>query len=266
MPLPRPTMSHLPPAIPTMTQGDMIAHGFYADRYHPFEKTGYNPDVNNVEESMWVVGGTFLFPAIAQQMEVVSSSAADTSNGTGAQKVKISYLDTTYAEQTEVITLNGVTAVPTVATNIFRINHFRVESTGTGLRAAGNIDIRHLSDTPIYSRISTGLTRARNSAYTVPKGKELYITSVSCSSAATLAGHFTTLTLRAKYDSLTGDISLVSYPFFEITLQDSVFAKTFVVPLRFPALVDIQVTAIADASNASTICGFAYLGYTEAEP
>ena len=94
----------------------------------------------NVLRTLWD-GPTALYvpPATPIGMQVVSSSVADTAAGTGVQKVQIDYLDTDYKQQSEIVTLNGTTAVPTVATNILRVNDFFATEIGTGRISAGTI-------------------------------------------------------------------------------------------------------------------------------
>ena len=148
--------------------------------HNSFHKIGYNPDVDNLLEDLWSVGGLYVFPTAGMQMEVVSSSNSDDGSpaGMGVRTVKLCYLDSNYIEQTEIITLNGTTVVPTVATNILRIQRFYTNTVGSSGVAVGNIDIRHLSNTPIYARIMTGYNSSRQTVWTVPAGKTLYIVSL----------------------------------------------------------------------------------------
>jgi hypothetical protein len=89
--------------------------------------------------------------------------------------VEIDYLDSDYVEQTEIVALNGVTAVPTVATDVLRVNGLRIERYGGNGVSSGNIDIRHVSDTPVYGRILAGDDSALQAFMTVPHGKIAYI-------------------------------------------------------------------------------------------
>jgi hypothetical protein len=86
------------------------------------------------------------------QRSIVSTSASDTALGTGARTVIITYYDQTCTGPfTETVTLNGLTAVNTVATNICFIERIQVLSVGsngsnvgtlnlyTGLNATGTI-------------------------------------------------------------------------------------------------------------------------------
>jgi hypothetical protein len=76
---------------------------------------GFNPDVQNVEETVWDHGGVYAYPASAIPMTISSSNA-----GTNAV-VSIVGLGAGYVEQTELITLNGQTPV-TTANSYLRIN------------------------------------------------------------------------------------------------------------------------------------------------
>jgi len=226
-------------------------------------KTGFNADVDAAEEDLWAVGGTYVFPTAEMGMEVVSSSADDTAEGTGARTVKIWYLDDEFNEKSEIVTLNGVTPVATTATDIYRVNAFRVLTAGSGGAPAGNIDIRNLADTPIYSRIPIGLNRARNSIYTVPKSKTLYINALTFSSGNSTGGTYCRFTLRAKYDDIGSAASSLFYPYYEIGIEDCPYEACLETPIRLPAGVDIKISVIGDANNSNAICTGAYRGWLE---
>jgi hypothetical protein len=226
-------------------------------------KTGYQATVNNVEVDLWPVLGSYVFPTTEMQMEFTSSSANDTTDGTGARTVKIWYLTSGFVEKTETITLSGTGVAQTTATDIYRVNAFRVMTAGTLGCAAGNIDLRHLSNTPIYSRILAGNTRARNSIYTVPVGKTLYITQITYSVGHASGGRYARFTLRAKYDDFAAALALIFYPYHEIGLQDNAISINMDFPIKFPAGTDIKISVISDASNADAICTGAYRGWLE---
>lgn len=69
---------------------------------------------------------------------ISSASTSDTSAGTGARQVKITYYDSSgNGPNTETVTLNGTTAVNTVSTTICYIEGITVTSVGTGGSNAG---------------------------------------------------------------------------------------------------------------------------------
>ena len=223
-----------------------------------WSKTGYNPDVGTTEEDLWALGSTYVWPSSPQQMEVYSANAADTAAGTGVQSVHLYYLDAAGVDKVETIALNGG-VVATTATNILRVQAFRAATCGTGKKAAGNIDVRAIADTPVYSRIALGYTRARNTAYRVPAGKTLYVTSIVFSAVGTTAGKYARFTTRASYDD-KGNYSLdFMVPYHEVLVQDGAFYRVLEIPTRLPQNTDILVSALAGA--ASTICTSILRGY-----
>lgn len=123
------------------------------------------------------------FPTVAQQMQVVSSSASDTAAGTGAQQVTIDYLTEPaspagFARFSETVTLNGVAAVLTVANNISRIERFRVSRTGTGSVAAGDISLQSVGGATTFELINAGENINRTCVHFVPNGYLSIITDI----------------------------------------------------------------------------------------
>lgn len=239
-----------------------IAEGNIAG-HSEFERFGLNPDIDVAIEDIWTVGGTYIFPATAQQMELVSTSAADDGSplGTGIGVVTLYYLKTDGTAATEDITLNGTGVVTTVATDIFRVNSLKAKTVGTGRSAAGVISIRNLANTPIYSQIEVGNTRSRSSIYTVPKGLKLYVTSmfagITFASAAANPSNSALLTLRATYDHEAGIVSTFFMPHAEISVGSGgggVY-RPFEIPLYFPAGTDLKVSASTSANNGSVSTG-----------
>ncbi len=229
--------------------------------YKPIRLFGENSDINATLEAVWEVGGSYVFPATAQQMEVISSSASDAAAGTGARTVHLHYLDANYAEQVETVTMNGVTAVATSATNILRILDFHVATAGSGLVNAGNIDVRNLADTPIYSRIATGENTAHTAVYTIPASSTAYLICASFSAGAAVANHVTRFFIEVTTDhndTLTAGIFNTKYL---VQAMDASHSVDFGLPIKVPAQADIMITAISDNAAAAvyssvTICAW----------
>lgn len=118
------------------------------------------------------------WPAAAQRMQVISSDANDDGSpaGTGANEVEITYLTSPtnsqepFKEKKEIVVMNGVAAVTTQATDIFRINRFRVSKVGAGLFAAGNISLQSVGGATTFERIDIGTNVNRTCVHFVPKG------------------------------------------------------------------------------------------------
>jgi len=229
----------------------------------PWLKLGYNPSISTPEEGIWSAGDVQNIPAAAAKVEVVSTdNTNDKAAGTGARTVTLIYLDANYVEKTETLTMNGTSAVETTAADIIRINGIRVTTAGSTGAATGTISVRHLTDTPIYTQIAIGETRARNLLYTVPAGKTLYIDQMLVSSGNTTLdkGHLT-FRLKAKYCDITKAVSTVWITWAEGYAAASSSVQDFCVPLCFPEKTDIKVTAVGASSTANAIAVCSLRGY-----
>lgn len=228
-----------------ISEGDIAGHS-------PYSKMAYSPAQTTTEGDIWGLNTSYVFPTTAIQMAVVSTSANDTSAGTGARTVRIWYLKSDYSEATTDVILNGTTPVNTSVSDIFRVNNFRILTTGTGYKAAGNISLTSVGGATSYSVILTGFTRARNSIYTVPLGKTYYITSINVGCTKTSSsGVVALITLRATYDNLTGTAltpGLFFMPYAEFNIQDGSFVRQFEEPMKFIAGTDIKFSCTAGQS------------------
>ena len=230
-----------------------IAEGNVED-HNVFRILGYNGAVGTTEEDLWSVGGGYVFPAAGQRMEVVSGDAADDGDpvGTGVRTVQIHYLDSSYEEQYETVTLNGITAVPTVADDILRINGMHTVTVGSGGVAAGNIDIINLSDTPIYGRIPVGGNSSLDCIWTVPAGKEAYIVQWTVGSAG---GNKDTRFLLKTTSSIEGVLTSGIFQRQDIIIvEDSALSIPFLIPVKIPATADVKISVVS-AANAAIATG-----------
>lgn len=85
---------------------------------------------------------TYVEQTTQAQRSIVSTSANDSSAGTGARQVRITYYDATCTGPFfETVTLNGLTAVNTVATNICFIERMDVVSVGSVGANVGTLNL-----------------------------------------------------------------------------------------------------------------------------
>lgn len=251
------------PEVPLL-QEDLItnAKGYYPDKTLGFA-LGYNGNVNNTTVDLWQgPTGTYVFPTTPQQMQVVSTSANDAAAGTGMQTVFLHYLDTNYNTQSEIITLNGLTPVTTVATNILRVNAFHAQTVGTGGAAAGNISLTNTAATVTYAYIPATNNTARQAVFTIPAGKNGYLTHWQASSGTTTGTHFTRVSIRATQHLGT----LVPGVFLAQDEQGTLNSggnASYTVPIRFPPMCDIKMSAISDAGAANAQVMGAMFGWIE---
>lgn len=163
--------------LPTASDDDTaLACGAIPDRLsvHVY---GRNTDVDAAED-IWNGGGNYTgFPATADTVEVLSSSANDAAAGTGARTVRLYYLDASgigFDANDEFlfrdVILNGATPV-SAGISALRVWKAQVITAGSGLTNAGDITVRQVgTPTNIFAVIPTGFSLSSSSAFTIPLG------------------------------------------------------------------------------------------------
>lgn len=123
-------------------------------------------------EDFWFIGGTRSAITSAETWVIRSSSADDTSAGTGARTVIVISLDANYDVQVTLVTLNGQTDV-TIANTHIRTRFLVVGTVGGGGVNAGQIEVRKSGGAvgvDVRSIIPTGFSLCQDGHYTVPNG------------------------------------------------------------------------------------------------
>lgn len=136
---------------------------------------GRNIDVDAAED-IWSGGGDFVPPTTARLHNIASSDANDASAGTGARTVMVYGLSSTYVLQSETVTMNGTSNVPTVSTYTF-IYKMQVLTAGSGGGNAGNITATAQTDTTVSAYMPIGYNQSTMAIYMVPAGYTAYINS-----------------------------------------------------------------------------------------
>lgn len=214
---------------------------------------GYNPDIDTAEETVWADGGVMPFPAAASVIKISSSSANDTSAGTGARTVLISGLDANYNEISDIVTLNGQTAVNT-SKSFLRINGMTVLTAGSGNANAGAIyagDGIVTAGVPatIYDEIQVGYNRALTAAYTVPNGYTAYVVNGGVS-----AGQ------DGGTAQITGKLVVrnngISYVTAVATLNNGLAEYNFTLPLVIEQRQTLEARAFGSSNNNQVAAHF----------
>lgn len=217
---------------------DMIAFGSVSNWYY-IGTRAHNPAVGTTTEDIWGAGGVQVWPSAAATASVVSTSANDTSAGTGARTVTIEGLDANYEEISESVTLNGVT--PVVTTNSYlRVNSLVVTTSGSGEGNAG--DITASVGGNVQRFIATGDGICHCSQFTIPAGHTGYLTRCEVwqgrdSSCDVYIAYKTTASgtwIRLLYQDVYRNGSLVDY--------DGA--------VRLPEKTDIRMQGVADIGSA----------------
>lgn len=142
--------------------------------YSSFSVFGYNPDVDQTEESVWPDGGMVPHPTTDSQLTIVSTSTDDDGDpaGDGARTVYIEGLDENYEIVSETVTMNGTTGVTTTNSYMY-VNQFYVATVGSGGANAGEITAK--VGATLYDIIATGYNQRTTAHYCVPAGYTAYL-------------------------------------------------------------------------------------------
>lgn len=115
------------------------------------------------------------------QRSINSTSANDTSAGTGARTVTINYLDASFALHSETVTLNGVTGVNTVGANIAYIESIQVATVGATGGNAGTIQVWTATGATgsVWGSIAVSDNQTFWAHHYVPSGMSCYIINLT---------------------------------------------------------------------------------------
>ncbi len=208
---------------------------------------GFNPDVDTTQVSVWPLPSLITFPASALQMTISSSSANDTSAGTGAQTIVVQGLNASYNEVSETVTMNGQTAV-TMTTALIRVNYAYVLTAGSGNGAAGDIYIGTGTVTAgvpatVYDVIKFDYNTTITGSYTVPAGHTAYV-SQGLFSAGQAGGsnQVQGRLLSRGTDNIRRTAAVTS-------INNGVADYTFEYPLAIPEKTTLEATAVGSSNN-----------------
>jgi len=222
----------------------------WVDGYDPWYILGErdNAGVTAAGEDVWQGTDVIIpFPSSSgETVSIVSTSANDTSDGTGARQVVIHGLDVGGSEQSETVILSGTTPVVSTLSYIF-INKFYVTTVGSNNISVGDITIYKTGvATTVYSIIKANGNAALSCLYKVPVNKTLYILSWAVS-----ASNNKRVTCRVRSTDENGALSSGVFTFKMIaSLQDSTIQVRRPVAMLVPPLSVLKVTAYPSAAAA----------------
>ena len=234
-------------SFPRATVAAGIISGFTSIR-----KFGINIDIDTgtPPATIWR-GSPALYPwqDSSFSAEVVSSSTADTSDGTGARTVRIQGLDADWNFQTEDITLNGQTAVDSALT-WRRINRAFVLTAGSGATNAGTITVRLDGAGATQATIAAGLAQSQVCVYTVPAGHTVSIEALG--SSIVRASNSANIEIGLLTREPGGVFRLRD----QIGLRSAATSRTsfdLVAPIICPEMTDIDVRCLFASANTNRI-------------
>jgi hypothetical protein len=248
-----------------MSQGGVVSSISRTGAFEPFDlqvsrgqitfheafcQFGINSDVQQSTETVWTGSTDYSFPASASVLKISSGSNDDAyPSGTGAQTVLIDGLNAAYERVSEVVELNGQTAVNTTNTYL-RVNKMTVLTAGTGGTSAGVIyagtgDVSSGVPAVTVNRTGIASNESESAFYTVPVGHTLFINRWTMSSGNGTANASTRFTLRVR--PLGGVFGIKA--FYSIP-GNGIYECEAAYPLPIPEKADLDVRAIASAGTS----------------
>ena len=193
------------------------------------------------------------------QRSIKSSSANDAAAGTGARTVRLVFytLDASGNIQgpyTEILTLNGTTAVPTVNTNIALIDRLEVLTVGSGLVAAGALSLYtdNAGAGSVICSVAAGDRRTYMGHAYVPTSRVLTITDVTVESGeATTVQTLFNLRSLAYGNSANGEQIMTN----ALSAQGLNGTRSISNPLRVAGPARVQMYATPGATATATVRG-----------
>ena len=197
-------------------------------------KFGYNAEIQNVEETIWDVGGLYAYPASAVTMTATSSSGATDED----VEVTIQGVDASYNESSETVTLNA-SGTATTTGSFLRV--YRAYVSGD-TASAGNITIANGGTT--YAYVSVADQQTLMAVWTVPAGYTAYLFQLDTTVFTIQNNKVATIRM------LTREFNGVLRTQNKFDLFQGSYHQDITCPQPIPEKTDIEFRAIADSSNA----------------
>lgn len=198
---------------------------------------GVNPQVGVTEEDIWDPGGVLIYPTAGETWEVVSSDVNDTALGTGARTLFVSYIDDSYVNQNEQVTLNGTTPVVLAATAAFRLRNSLVLTAGSSNVNAGDLTFRPQGGGNIRGQINAGDVNSFNGHFTVPAGETAHLSFIFSNINKNEDVQFS---LKAT----VGEGGVFSRRFL-LSLYQNTFGTELFVPVSFGEKSDLKIVGFS---------------------
>lgn len=205
-------------------------------------KAGFNPTfAGNAVESFW--SHSELYPWSAWNAGGTLSCASASVGDTGTLTI-VGLNSTTWAEQTETITLSGTTPVVTTKSFI-RVNGIYYNGSTTN---AGEIHLYRNGNT--VGHIAAGAGISQGAQYTIPAGYTGYMMQGIANIGKGNDGTGT-FVYRIYGQSFQTAMTFLLY--------QSTFSYTFAVPLELPEKTDLDVQMNASNANTPASCEFSMI-------
>ena len=209
-----------------------------------------NKVVGTTFEDISGFGGIMVLPTSAEVYEISSLSPDDTSAGTGTRTVLVASLDSLFVEQTQVVTMNGTTAVTLTGTHIRPrlIQSLTAGSNGTNV---GDITLQVSGAGAVRNIMLTDEGISNDGHFTVPANKIAYILQTFTLFGKDDSGESRT---RFRLDGADASwVAVATIPGYQNIIPFEVKAL-----LAFPAKTDIHSQAKSATGTSDITVIFEY--------
>ena len=196
-------------------------------------KFGYNPLINEIEETIWEAGGIYVYPTSALILTATSSAGATDS----AVAITVQGLDANYNEISENIVLSGA-GTATTTQSFFRVYRAFV----TGSKALTGI-VSFANGGTTYATINSD-NQTLMSLWTVPAGYTAYLEQTDVTVLTEANNKFGTVRLVTR---VPGGVFRTQDLF---AAQNSDIVRVYANPLPIAEKTDIEFRAIGSSANA----------------
>ena len=212
------------------------------------------------------------YPVGITTFDVVSSSTADTSAGTGARTIQILYQDSIGTKSTEDVIMNGTTPVLVtgVSPNIVRFIQAQVLTAGSSNENAGRIAIyitSGSSTTDVYEQINTGNNLSASPRIFTPEIKTVIPTYLNINMfSSSTADLFICIQVKASDESIwstfqTFALNGTNEGFLQLELKSLEVDALMISGGLSSAGVDIRFLGMKSSASGNCRCSINMNGY-----
>lgn len=187
------------------------------------------------------------------QRSILSGNANDTAAGTGARTVTITYYDQTgVGPLTEIVTLNGITAVNTTNTNICFIEKIQVTTVGSTGSNVGTLTLKAATagGGATIGTISPTDNQTFWCHHYVATGKTCNITGISASHNGTTVGSGGVFILKQKLINVANTVELQVSDFVRLYGQSSTFSRVYQSPIKVTGPARLFIYLIPETASS----------------
>ena len=253
------TINLLSPFTRSIDLDHLIAEGQIDDYYAVDKFAEVTLPLKDITHDVWSLGGTWVAPTEARIHNLVSTDAADTFGGAGAQVVRIWALETWASpEATWDIEMAGLGNAPTVP--LVMINRMEVVEFGGsgGVANVGQIEAVAAVDLTTTSAIVAGRGQTQQSIYGVPSGYALLLKkvygSILTGGPAARATNFE-MVLATKPETLP-HVFIMKWSFGLASSATSAHLHDFEPPRHYEGPAIVKLIATADVNDVHVDAGF----------